>query len=88
MSKTLVIILNETVEHELTFDNFKKNVIDELNADLCLCIGVKMDYDYNNPFYQLAKYTFTYNEPNDFGDAFDYAYNIISQNKSKYECLI
>jgi hypothetical protein len=87
MSKTLVIILSETRAHELTFDNFKKNVIDELNADLCICIGIKPDYDYNNPFYNLAKYKFLYNEPDDFGDAFDYAYNILSSNKPKYECL-
>jgi hypothetical protein len=87
MSKTLVIILSETRASELTFDSFKKNVINELNADLCICIGVKPDYDYNNPFYKLAKYKFLYNEPYDFGDAFEYAYNIISQNKPKYECL-
>jgi hypothetical protein len=87
MSKTLVIILSETRASELTFNNFKKNVIDELNADLCLCIGIKSDYDYNNPFYELAKYKFTYDEPDDYGDAFDYAYNIISSNKSKYEKL-
>ena len=87
MSKTLVIILSETRASELTFDNFKKNVIDELNADLCICIGVKQDYDYNNPFYTLAKYKFTYNEPLDFGDAFEYAYNTISLTKPKYECL-
>lgn len=87
MSKTLVIVLSETRAHELTFNNFKKNVIEELNADLCVCIGVKPDYDYNNPYYQLAKYRFTYDEPDDFGDAFEYAYNILSQNKPKYECL-
>ena len=87
MSKTLVIVLSETRAHELTFDNFKKNVIDELDADLCLCIGVKPDYDYNNSFYNLAKYKFTYDEPDDFGDAFEEAYNIISKNKPKYECL-
>ena len=87
MKKSLVIILSETRASELTFDNFKKNVIDELNADLCVCIGVKPDYDYNNPFYLLAKYKFTYDEPDDFGDAFEYAYNIISSNKPKYECL-
>jgi len=85
MIKTLVIILSETRAHELTFDNFKKNVIDELNADLCLCIGVKLDYDYNNPFYNLAKYKFLYDEPDDFGDAFEYAYNILSKNRDKYE---
>ena len=87
MSKTLVIILSETREYELTFDNFKKNVIDRLDADLCLCIGIKSDYNYNNPFYQLAKYKFLYNEPEDFGDAFEYAYNILSKNIPKYEIL-
>jgi hypothetical protein len=87
MKKIIVFILCETRAHELTFDNFKKNVIDELNADLCLCIGVKSDYDYNNPFYKLAKYKFIYDEPDDYGDAFEYAYNILSSNKPKYECL-
>ena len=60
-SKTLVIVLGETRAHELTFDNFKKNVIDELETDLCLCIGVSTSYDYNNPFYNLAKSKFLYN---------------------------
>jgi hypothetical protein len=87
MTNTLVIILSETRASELTFDNFKRNVIDELGADLCVCIGVKPDYDYNNPFYQLSKYKFLYDEPEDFGDAFEYAYNIISQSNPKYECL-
>jgi hypothetical protein len=87
MSKTLVIILSETRAHELTFDNFKKNVIDELNADLCVCIGIKPDYDYNNPYYTSAKYKFLYNEPDDFSDAFDYAYNILIKDRSKYEKL-
>ena len=87
MSKTLVIILSETRAHELTFNNFKKNVIDVLDADLCLCIGVKPDYDYNNPFYKLAKHKFLYNEPADFGDAFNYAYDILSKNRPKYEKL-
>ena len=87
MSKTLVIILGETRAYELTFENFKKNIIDELDADLCLCIGVKDDYDYDNPFYNLAKYNFLYDEPEDFGDAFEYAYNILSKGRSKYEKL-
>ena len=87
MTKTLVIILSETRAHELTFDSFKKNVIDELNADLCVCIGVKPDYDYNNPFYKLAKYKFMIDEPEDYGDAFEYAYNILCENRAKYEKL-
>ena len=85
--KTLVIILSETRASELTFESFKENVINRLDADLCVCIGVKPDYDYNNPFYQSAKHKFLYNEPEDFGDAFDYAYDIISQNKPEYECV-
>jgi hypothetical protein len=60
-------------------------VIDELDADLCVCIGVKSDYDYSNPFYQLAKHRFTYDEPDDFSEAFDYAYDILSKNRGKYE---
>jgi hypothetical protein len=87
MSKTLVIVLSETRAHELTFDNFKKNVIDELNADLCLCIGVKTDYDYDNPFYKLAKYHFLYDESDDinFSKSIEYSY---SQTKfEKYEEL-
>ena len=85
MSKTLVIILSETRASELTFDNFKTNVIDELNADLCVCIGVKKDYDYENPFYKLAKYHFLYDEPDDYGDAFDHAFDILK--KDTYEKL-
>jgi hypothetical protein len=87
MKKTLVVILSETRANELTFDNFKKNVIDELNADLCLCIGIKSDYNYDNPFYQLAKHKFLYNEPQDFGDALEYAYNTIIKDRPNYECL-
>lgn len=47
---------------------------------MCLCIGVKSDYEYSNPFYTLAKYKFLYNEPEDFGDAFEYAYKLLLQN--------
>lgn len=82
---TLVIILGETREYEHTFDNFKQNVIDELDADLCLCIGVKPDYNYENPFYKLAKYKYIYNEPNDYGDLLDIAYNDIIKDKSIYD---
>jgi hypothetical protein len=85
--KTLVIILGETRAHELTFNNFKKNVIDQLNADLCLCIGIKPNYNYDNPFYQLSKYNFLYDEPDDYGSAFEYAYYILSQKRPKYECF-
>ncbi len=75
--KTLVIILSETRAFELTFNNFKENVIDVLDADLALCIGVKQDYNYENPFYKLAKYHFLYDEENDktFAKSIEYSYN-------------
>jgi len=87
MSKTLVIILSETRAYELTYNSFKQNVIDVLNADLCLCIGIKPDYNYDNPFYNLAKYKFLYEEPDDYSVAFDEVYNHLSLNKPKYEYL-
>jgi len=75
--KTLVIILSETRAYELTFYNFKENVIDVLDADLALCIGVKKDYNYENPFYKLAKYHFLYDEENDndFSKSIEYSYS-------------
>lgn len=71
--RTLVIILSETRASELTFENFQKNVLEQLNADLCVCIGVKGNYDYTNPFYRTAKYCFEYSEPDDYTTAFNFA---------------
>ncbi len=86
--RTLVIILGETRAHELTFENIKKNLLDVLDADLCLCIGAKHDYDYSNPFYKNAKYKFIHDESIDYEDAYDYAFNIISSKKTNvYESL-
>ena len=75
--KTLVIILGQTRAHELTYQNIKENLIDTLGADLAVCIGAPENYPYDNPFYQNAKYKFLYDEPSDFGSAFDYAYENI-----------
>ncbi len=55
MSKTLVV-LRKT--RDLTVGDFKKNFIDEFDADLCLC-GTQFD----DPFYPLAKYIFLYETP-------------------------
>jgi hypothetical protein len=80
--KTLVIILGETRAHELTYENIKKNLIDELGVDLAVCIGVKEDYCWDNPFYKNAKYRFTYQEPADYGSLFDAAYEQIVKTRS------
>jgi len=90
MSKTLVIVLAETRAHELTFENIKENLIDRLNADLCVCIGIKPNYDYSNPFYQSAKYRFVYEEQEAFNEAFDTMYDTIlkenqHQRKNVYD---
>ncbi len=71
----LVIILAETRAHEFTFTPFKKNLLDIMNADLCLCVANNHREDTNNPFYRHAKYVWSYDEPDDWGDAFDFIQN-------------
>lgn len=63
----------ETREHKLVWKNFKKNVLDELNADLAVCIAVPDDYDYTNPYWQHSKYKWTTPEYENWMDAFDLA---------------
>jgi hypothetical protein len=81
--RTLVIILAETRAAELTFTNFQENVLQVLGADLAVCIGTHADYDTSNPYYQHAKYRFTYPEPadGDFAVAFDEAYREMAQQR-------
>jgi hypothetical protein len=83
--KTLVVILAETREHELTFENFKENVLDVLNADLCVCIGIPNRYDIRNPYYRAAKFRFTYPEPDDYSTAFDFATKHILHGEPEME---
>ena len=66
MTRNLVIILSELDTFKTSFNNLKKNIINELDADLCLCIekSYNEDDNYNNPFHNLAKYEFLYNEEN------------------------
>lgn len=85
--KTLVVILGETRAHELTFGSFKKNVYDVLNPDVCVCIGARPDYDKNNPYFQIAKYRFVYNEPEEYGTLFDMVYKELT-NDVKYEKMV
>ncbi|MEO8668907.1 MAG: hypothetical protein ABI399_10345 [Bauldia sp.] len=71
--RVLVCILSQTRAHELTWPTFKHHVLDELNADLALCIGVDDTYDYANPFWQAARFRWTVPELADYGDGFDEA---------------
>jgi len=81
--RTLVIIFPETRAFDLTFDLFQKNVLDVLNADLCLCVkNDDQKKEKNNGFYKAAKYTFICQEPIDWSDphswgkALDYAQRV------------
>ena len=86
MSKTLVCIIAQTRSHEVTWENFNKNVLKELDADLALCIGVTKNYNYQNPFWKNAKHKWTIEEyGDDYTDAFNYAQKEISKNLQKKE---
>jgi hypothetical protein len=79
---TLVVVLPETRSFELTFDSFRKNLLEVVDGDLCLCVKNDPREVLDNPFYQHAKHTFVYPEPLDWldetrwGDAFDYAQGV------------
>ena len=78
----LVIILGQTRCHSKTYDNINHYLLQPLNADLAICIGIENNYDYNNPFYKNSKYKFTIKEPDDWGTYYDEIYNTISQNNN------
>jgi hypothetical protein len=68
--KTLVCIIPQVRTPKQTWDGFKKNVLDALDADLCLCVGVKKQ-DVNE-YFENAKYVFTRNEPKeDWSEFYD-----------------
>lgn len=71
LSDTLVCVLAESRAHSLTWKKFKKNLLDPLRADLALCIEVREDYNYDNPFWNHAKYRWTTPRYDDWGVAFD-----------------
>lgn len=71
--RTLVCILAQTRAHALTWPSFKRNVLDELNADLALALCADERYDHANPFWQHAQHRWAAPEYADFGDGFDEA---------------
>lgn len=72
-SRVLIVILSETRAQRLTFDRFKKNVLDVLDSDLAVCIGKKPHEDLTNDlFVKNSKYVFLYEETSDdFQGAFE-----------------
>ena len=71
--RTLVCVIGQTRAHQLTWTSFKKNVLDELSADLALVIHLGNNYDYSNPFWQHATYRWPSPEYEDWADGFDEA---------------
>ena len=71
MTRCLVCILAETRAHRVTWKHFKNRVIDPLHADLAVCVSVPEDYDFDNPFWQYAKYKWPIPEYSDWGEAYD-----------------
>ena len=83
--KTLIILLAETRFSDITFDNFVKNVL-KPDDDVCVCIAVDDNYDYDDKFYEMAKYKFIIEDRMDYGPLFEEAYNeILKENKDKLE---
>jgi hypothetical protein len=69
--KVLVCILAQTRAHRLTWASFEKQVLNELNADLAVCIGVDDKYDYTNPYFQHALFRWTIPVPADWAEEID-----------------
>ena len=59
MERVLVCLLAKTRAHQFTFPSFKRQVLDELNADLVLALTIDEKYDYAIPFWRHAKYRWT-----------------------------
>ncbi|MCP4089339.1 MAG: hypothetical protein GY746_06060 [Gammaproteobacteria bacterium] len=78
----LVIILAETRAYDLTFDLFKRNVLNNYHADLAICIASNEREVPGNPYYTNAKYVWTYPEPDDWGSAFDYMQENLGGNSA------
>ena len=69
--KCLIIILGHARASELTWDSFKSNLFDELNADLALCVGESEDNNDSNPYWKHAKYKWTSPEYENYADGYD-----------------
>jgi hypothetical protein len=68
--RVLVVIVAETRASALTFDLFRRNVLEPLNADLALCVGDNQR-EVPNPFYDAAKYVWVARESGDWANGFD-----------------
>ena len=61
LPKCLIIIFGQTRAWEVTWISFKSQLLDILQCDLALCVGIHAE-EISNPFYKHAKYIWTYND--------------------------
>jgi SAM-dependent methyltransferase len=71
--RVLVCVLGQLRAHQLTWVNFKDNVLDTLGADLAVCIGTDAGFDPANPYFANARHRWTIPEFADYGDGFEMA---------------
>jgi len=77
MTKTIVCVIGQARAHDITWEKFKSNVLDELKADLAICIDTDPNFDFANPFYRNAQYRW-FNPPYKFGE-YDKAFDAVQK---------
>jgi len=71
MADTLVVILCETRAFRLCQDKFKENLLDQMNCDLALCVGINKNTEKEgNKYYSYAKYIWEVDDPPDCGPVY------------------
>lgn len=71
--RVLVCVLGQLRAHQLTWANFKANVLETLGADLAVCIGTDDRFDPANPFYANARHRWAIPEFTDYAEGFELA---------------
>jgi hypothetical protein len=67
-SRVLVVLLCETRAWELTAERFTSNVLDQLGAELALCVG---DRETPNPLYERARCVWRLAEPDNWAELYE-----------------
>jgi hypothetical protein len=70
-------VIGQARAHDITWDHFKTRVLDELDADLAICIDTDPNFDFANPFYRFAKYKW-FNPMYRFGE-YDKAFDAVQR---------
>ena len=70
-SRTLIVCLGQLRAHRLTWESFKHNVLDELKADLAVCVPNDSFFNITNPYYRHAKFRWLVPDAPDLATIFD-----------------